>query len=50
MRHSLAVSALAVATALPALLAAQAPRKVDFRRDIQPIFQEKCVGCHGPHQ
>jgi ankyrin repeat protein len=27
---------------------AQAPAKVDFRRDVQPIFQAHCVGCHGP--
>lgn len=23
-------------------------RTVDFRRDIMPIIEEKCVGCHGP--
>jgi ankyrin repeat protein len=50
MRHSLAVSALAAATAFAGLLAAQTPPKVDFRRDIQPLFQEKCIGCHGPSQ
>ena len=27
---------------------AQAPTKVDFQRDIQPIFQANCIGCHGP--
>ena len=32
------------------LLAAQPPGKVDFRRDIQPLFQEQCIGCHGPSQ
>ena len=32
------------------LLSAQTPDKVDFRRDIRPIFQEHCVGCHGPDQ
>jgi ankyrin repeat protein/mono/diheme cytochrome c family protein len=32
------------------LLAAQTPGKIDFRRDIQPLFQEHCVGCHGPSQ
>jgi ankyrin repeat protein len=50
IRHSFAVYALAAATAFPGLLAAQTPRKVDFRRDIQPIFKEKCIGCHGPSQ
>jgi ankyrin repeat protein len=29
---------------------AQTPDKVDFRRDIRPLFQEKCIGCHGPTQ
>jgi ankyrin repeat protein len=32
------------------LLAAQSPSKIDFRRDIQPLFQEHCIGCHGPSQ
>jgi ankyrin repeat protein len=32
------------------LLGAQTPSKVDFRRDIQPLFQEQCIGCHGPSQ
>src|SRR5437879_422538 len=27
---------------------AQAPQKVDFARDVQPIFRQNCVGCHGP--
>lgn len=29
---------------------AQAPAKVDFRRDVQPIFKANCIGCHGPTQ
>lgn len=29
---------------------AQAPRKVDFARDVQPIFKARCIGCHGPAQ
>jgi ankyrin repeat protein/mono/diheme cytochrome c family protein len=24
------------------------PSKVDFRRDVLPIFRANCVGCHGP--
>jgi ankyrin repeat protein len=32
------------------LLAAQTPGKADFGRDIQPLFQEHCIGCHGPSQ
>ena len=31
------------------LLSAEMP-KVDFARDIRPIFQEHCYGCHGPEQ
>ena len=34
---------------LAAGLKAQLP-KVDFRRDVQPIFKAYCVGCHGPSQ
>src|SRR6516165_8692607 len=32
------------------LLPAQTPAKVDFKRDVQPIFREYCIGCHGPAQ
>ena len=31
-------------------LAAQVPAKVDFRRDVQPLFKTYCIGCHGPTQ
>ncbi len=34
---------------LSPLAAAQA-QKVDFARDIRPIFQEHCYACHGPSQ
>jgi ankyrin repeat protein/cytochrome c551/c552 len=27
-----------------------AAQKVDFRRDVQPLFKTYCVGCHGPSQ
>lgn len=29
---------------------AQEPRKIDFARDVQPIFKARCAGCHGPAQ
>ena len=29
---------------------AQQPAKVDFARDVLPIFQQSCFGCHGPTQ
>jgi mono/diheme cytochrome c family protein len=35
---------------LAAGASAQSPAKVDFRRDVQPIFKTYCVGCHGPTQ
>lgn len=28
-------------------VAAQTPAKVDFKRDVQPIFRSNCYGCHG---
>src|SRR5262245_12019275 len=31
-------------------LASQAPAKVDFGRDVQPILREQCYSCHGPSQ
>jgi ankyrin repeat protein len=31
-------------------LGGQTPGKIDFGRDVQPIFQAYCVGCHGPSQ
>ncbi len=30
--------------------AAKAERKVDFVRDVQPIFQRSCYACHGPQK
>src|SRR5262244_2605679 len=29
---------------------AQSPAKVDFGRDVLPIFRQNCIGCHGPSQ
>ena len=43
--RSLVVFVLSV---LPAL--AQAPARVDFARDVQPIFKAQCYSCHGPTQ
>jgi ankyrin repeat protein len=33
---------------LGASYSAQEPRAIDFARDVQPIFKQSCVGCHGP--
>ena len=30
--------------------AAEEPAKVDFARDVQPLFRAHCTGCHGPKQ
>ena len=30
--------------------AAEEPAKVDFVRDVQPLFRAHCTGCHGPKQ
>lgn len=35
---------------LVALLAASAAYAVDFTRDVQPVFQQRCLGCHGEKQ
>src|SRR5690349_6407169 len=41
---------MAFVTAFCGMLNAQTPAKVDFRRDVQPIFRSNCYGCHGPKQ
>jgi hypothetical protein len=33
-----------------AALGAQVPARIDFQRDVQPIFREHCISCHGPDQ
>jgi hypothetical protein len=38
------------AWALGTALSQHAPGKVDFRRDVQPIFKQFCIECHGPSQ
>jgi mono/diheme cytochrome c family protein len=37
-----------IAVAVAALTPAPASAQVDFQRDVQPIFREHCVSCHGP--
>src|SRR5258705_139393 len=34
----------------PVPLPQPAKRKIDFVKDIQPIFAENCYGCHGPRK
>jgi ankyrin repeat protein len=42
--------ALVGACILARIVAAEAPTKVDFRSDIQPLLKQHCVACHGPSQ
>jgi ankyrin repeat protein len=37
-------------TQCSAVVSAQTAAKIDFARDVQPIFRQNCVGCHGPTQ
>src|SRR3954447_17331149 len=44
---------LIVATAavlITGTASAQGPAKIDFVRDVQPLFNTHCVECHGPKQ
>src|SRR5262245_46765221 len=38
------------ALALSVTSSHQASYKVDFRRDVQPLLRQYCIGCHGPTQ
>jgi ankyrin repeat protein len=42
------VTAAAGGLCLVAQAFSQTPAKVDFARDVQPIFRQNCIGCHGP--
>src|SRR5262245_58448799 len=44
------MKAIVLAMLAAGTLAAQGPAKVDFARDIRPIFRDHCVECHGPSQ
>jgi len=46
----LRLAALVVASAAAAVPAAQVPSRIDFQRDVQPIFRNHCISCHGPTQ
>ena len=51
MRALFAVLALAMATVASAQeLPPAATETVDFAKQIRPIFEQRCVGCHGPEQ
>ena len=48
--YSSRTRAILYACVLGKALIAQVPAKVDFARDIQPLFREHCIECHGPSQ
>ena len=41
-------TSLFVGVCLVAGVSAQAPAKIDFARDVQPLLRGNCIGCHGP--
>ncbi len=43
-------AALAEAFCLHAELPPPLQRAVDFFRDVRPLLQERCIGCHGPEK
>jgi hypothetical protein len=47
MRTVLALAVVATFAAAPAL---QAQKKIDFAKEIHPIFKESCYKCHGPEK
>src|SRR5436190_21525074 len=49
MLRRLLLAALCVSVS-GAASAAQDSGKIDFQRDVQPLFKQQCVGCHGPTQ
>ncbi|HEY1191791.1 MAG TPA: c-type cytochrome domain-containing protein [Gemmata sp.] len=45
IRYALIASAL---FALPAIATAEEPTKVSYYKDVRPLFQQNCNGCHQP--
>ena len=50
MRVRVVAFAVLLSTLAPWPAAAQAPARVDFQRDVQPILRDHCYACHGPEQ
>jgi ankyrin repeat protein len=44
------MTSVALAAICIVSFSAQAPTKVDFARDVQPLLRQYCIGCHGPSQ
>ncbi len=49
MKDKIALVALGVCLSI-APFSAQNPPKVEFERDVLPVFRQNCAGCHGPTQ
>jgi ankyrin repeat protein/mono/diheme cytochrome c family protein len=47
---SIAVAGLALTAGISTHAQQPQPAKVDFATDIQPIFRQSCMNCHGPRQ
>ena len=50
MWRSAAAPVLTCAFWIAGISSAQVPAKVDFARDVLPLFRQNCVSCHGPAQ
>src|SRR6476619_1576572 len=50
MWRSAAAPVLTCAFWIAGISSAQVPAKVDFGRDVLPLFRQNCVSCHGPGQ
>jgi ankyrin repeat protein len=48
MFRAFAVSAVAGVCLVPQVFSQASAPKVDFARDVQTIFRQNCIGCHGP--
>jgi len=44
------IGCFAVAAFCGSAASAQPAKRIDFARDVQPIFKTSCYGCHGPKQ
>src|SRR5579871_6691833 len=50
MNKPLLTLSIAMAQLSSTVVSAQTAAKIDFARDVQPMFRQNCVGCHGPTQ
>jgi mono/diheme cytochrome c family protein len=50
MRFVNPVVAVVVLVGIAGEVPAQVPDKIDFGRDVFPLFKVHCIDCHGPKQ